>query len=265
MVHFRPGRRKSLVTFSRSNENAPRLSLGLAILGVVFLQVGRKSLLTFSSLGENACIKFDFLLYISIFLFINISPPLPSHLSHTPVLYEVYGSAHLPSHSPDTVYDPYIHAPIVRPHIPYRFIVQELLKEFSCQTRQIGVEFFYQMVGAAPQDSSYSILGYTATTYGVSSSEPYIGRHSTNKGFEGDRGLGEEHDRVRSLHIEGEADERVDDDGDDEEQPLPVAPASGFDLVTGKGKGSCNKRPDVAREVPAPTQRRKKVKALDWE
>ncbi|KAI5650761.1 hypothetical protein M9H77_36766 [Catharanthus roseus] len=203
---------------------------------------------------------------------------LPSYLSHTHVPYEVYGSAHPPSHPPDTVYDPYLHVPTIRPHIPYRSAAQESLKEFNGQSRQIGVEFFYQMVCAAQQDSSYSTLGYTTIAYGVSSSEPYIERHSIDRGFEGDKGLGEEHDRVRSLHIKGEADERVDDDGDgdgdsddagDEEQSVPVAPASGFDVRPrrGKGKGltgrSRNKRPDVAREVPAPTQRRKKVKASD--
>ncbi|KAI5683432.1 hypothetical protein M9H77_04660 [Catharanthus roseus] len=115
----------------------------------------------------------------------------------------------------------------------------------------------------------------------------------TTRGFEGDRGLGEEHDSVRSLHIEGEADEGGDDDGDgsdddqdegeddgDEEQPVLVAPASGSDgrphrekgkgitsnfmSVMSKISGSRNKRSDVAREVPAPTQRKKKVKASDW-
>ncbi|KAI5658460.1 hypothetical protein M9H77_27253 [Catharanthus roseus] len=186
-------------------------------------------------------------------------PPLPSHPSYTPVPYEPYGSSHPPSHSPDTVYDPYLHAPTVRPHIPYRFVAQKPLQEFSSQPRQIG-------------DSSYSTYGHTTTAFGFSSSEPYIERHSIDRGFEGDRGLGEEHDRVRSLHIEGEADERLDDDGDDddhddgedagdEEQHIPVAPASGSDgrprhkkgkgltgsfmSVVSKISGSRNKRPDA--------------------
>ncbi|KAI5659329.1 hypothetical protein M9H77_28122 [Catharanthus roseus] len=138
-----------------------------------------------------------------------------------------------------------------------------------------GDRFFEQMVGAVQPDSSYS-------TYDLR--------------FESDRGLGEEPDRVRSLHIGGEEDERAYDSGDgdgdddddgkdvgDEEQPVslaPVAPASGSDGRPrhGKGKGftdsfmsvmskisgSRNKRPDTARDVLAPTQR-KRVKASDWE
>ncbi|KAI5667638.1 hypothetical protein M9H77_17491 [Catharanthus roseus] len=89
-----------------------------------------------------------------------------------------------------------------------------------------------------------------------------------DRAFEGDRGLGEEYNRVQALHIEGEANEGGDDGDDDqdegeddgdEEQPVPVAYASGSD---GRSR---NKRPDVAREVLAPTQRRKKVKSSNWE
>ncbi|KAI5654856.1 hypothetical protein M9H77_32043 [Catharanthus roseus] len=126
-------------------------------------------------------------------------------------------------------------------------------------------------------------------------SQPPLQLHlSYTLGFEGNRGLGEEHDRVHALHIEGEADEGGDYGGDDdqdegedagdEEQPMPVAPvahANGFDGRSrhekGKGltgsfismmskiSGSRNKRTNVTREVPAPTQRRKKVKSSDWE
>ncbi|KAI5668669.1 hypothetical protein M9H77_18522 [Catharanthus roseus] len=61
--------------------------------------------------------------------------------------------------------------------------------------------------------------GYSHADFGISSSEPYIGRPAYrvckgDRGFEGDRGPGEKHDRVRSLYIEGEADEGSDDDGD---------------------------------------------------
>ncbi|KAI5676694.1 hypothetical protein M9H77_07644 [Catharanthus roseus] len=77
-------------------------------------------------------------------------PPLPSHPSYTLVPYEPYGFAHPPSHPPDIVYDPYLDAPTVRPHIPYRSVAQEPPQEFSSQLSQIRVEFFYQMVGAAP-------------------------------------------------------------------------------------------------------------------
>ncbi|KAI5667927.1 hypothetical protein M9H77_17780 [Catharanthus roseus] len=222
-------------------------------------------------------------------------PPLQPHLSHTPVPYEAYGSTHPPSHLPNTVYDPYLHAPTIRPRISYRSAAQEPILEFSGQPRQIGVDFFYQMIGTTPHDSSCSTHGYSHIDFGVSSSEPYIGR-PVYRVCKGDRGIGEEHDRVRSLHIKGEADQGGDDDGDsgdgnqdegedagDEEQPVPVAPASGSNghphHGKGKGKGltgnfmsmmskisgSRNKRPNVAREVLAPTQRRKKVKASNWE
>ncbi|KAI5682030.1 hypothetical protein M9H77_03258 [Catharanthus roseus] len=105
-------------------------------------------------------------------------PPLQLHLSHTPVSYELYGSTHPPSHPTDTVYDPYLHAPtIVRPHIPYRSAIQEPILEFRGQPRQIGVEFFYQMLGAAL------------------------------------RILHAAHQNILMLSM-GEADERGDDDGD---------------------------------------------------
>ncbi|KAI5657511.1 hypothetical protein M9H77_26304 [Catharanthus roseus] len=135
------------------------------------------------------------------------------------------------------------------------------------------------MVGAVQPHSSYCTHGYTAGDYGVSSSKPFMGRQSADLRFEGDRGLGEEPDRVRSLHIGGEKNERADDNGDgdgddndddgedagDEEQPVPMAhvvPASGSDGWPrhGKGKGltgSRDKRTDKALDVPAPTQRKR--------
>ncbi|KAI5661384.1 hypothetical protein M9H77_20707 [Catharanthus roseus] len=93
---------------------------------------------------------------------------------------------------------------------------------------------------------------------------------------------------VRGRHstsdLPGEADERGDDDGDggdddhdegdddgDEEQTVyvaPVAPASGSDGRPRHGKGKVltgSFIPEVARDVQAPTQKRKKVKASDWE
>ncbi|KAI5668185.1 hypothetical protein M9H77_18038 [Catharanthus roseus] len=221
-------------------------------------------------------------------------PALPSHLSHTPVTYEAYGSTHPPSHPLAAVYDPYLYAHIVHPHIPYRSSAQEPLNEFNGPTKTLGAEFFEQMVGAVPPNSSYSIHDYTAIDYSVSSSEPFIGRHSADMYFEGDMGLGEEHDRARSLHIDGEAHERVDGDGvgddhddsedaGDEEQPVPMAPVAparesdgrphheegkgltgSFMSVMSKILGSRNKRLDKARDIPAPTQR-KKVKVSNWE
>ncbi|KAI5661360.1 hypothetical protein M9H77_20683 [Catharanthus roseus] len=56
--------------------------------------------------------------------------PLQPYLSHTPVPYEPYGSAQPSSHPPDTVYDPYLHAPTIRPRIPYRSATQEPILEF---------------------------------------------------------------------------------------------------------------------------------------
>ncbi|KAI5649387.1 hypothetical protein M9H77_35392 [Catharanthus roseus] len=57
--------------------------------------------------------------------------PLQPHLSHTPVPYEPYGSAHPPSHPTNTVYDPYLHAPtVVRTRIPYRSAIKESILEF---------------------------------------------------------------------------------------------------------------------------------------
>ncbi|KAI5659391.1 hypothetical protein M9H77_28184 [Catharanthus roseus] len=98
-------------------------------------------------------------------------------------------------------------------HIPYRSSAQEPLTEFSGLSRQLGTEFFKQMIGAVQPDSSYSIHGYTAGDSGISSSEPFM----------------------RS-----------------------------FMSVISKISMSCNKRPDKARDVPAPTQR-KRVKTSDWE
>ncbi|KAI5676113.1 hypothetical protein M9H77_07067 [Catharanthus roseus] len=115
--------------------------------------------------------------------------------------------------SRDTVYDPYLQAPtIVRPRILYLSAFQEPISYDGSQARQIGVEFFYQMLGTARQDSSCSTHGYSHAGYGVSSSDHYV--------------------------------------------PGPA------DRVPERSR---NKRPDVVRDVPAPTQKRKKVKPSDWE
>ncbi|KAI5654365.1 hypothetical protein M9H77_31552 [Catharanthus roseus] len=238
-------------------------------------------------------------------------PLLHPYQSHTPVPYEPYGFAHPHSHHTDTVYDLYLPAPtVVRPRIPYLSTFQEPILYDGSQARQIGVEFFDKMLGAARQDSSCSIHGYSHAEYGISSSDHYV-PGSADRVPEGDRVFGEEQERVRSLHIQGESDERGDDDGGDgdggdgeggdgdgdggdddhddgdddgdEEQPVyvaPVAPTSGLDgrPCHGKGKGltgsllsvmskfvgSRNKRPNVVRDVPALTPKRKKVKPSDW-
>ncbi|KAI5649409.1 hypothetical protein M9H77_35414 [Catharanthus roseus] len=84
-------------------------------------------------------------------------------------------------------------------HIPYRFSAQEPLNEFSSPTRKLGVDFFDQIVGRVPLDSSFSTYGYIAIDYGVSSSKPFIGRNSRDMGLERDRGLGEEPDRFMMV------------------------------------------------------------------
>ncbi|KAI5666666.1 hypothetical protein M9H77_16519 [Catharanthus roseus] len=186
-------------------------------------------------------------------------PPLQPHLSYTPVPYEAYESVHPgPSHTPDTVYDPYLHALTIRPRIPYRSAAQESILEFSGQPRQIGV----------------NTHAYSHADFGVSSSKPYIGR-PVDRG-EVDEGGDDGGDGGDDGEDEGE-------DAGDEEQPVPVAPVAHTSVSDGrprygKGKGltrsfmsmmskisgSRNKRPDVAREVPAPTQRRKKIKSSEW-
>ncbi|KAI5650442.1 hypothetical protein M9H77_36447 [Catharanthus roseus] len=96
------------------------------------------------------------------------------------------------------------------------------------------------------------------------------------------RGLDPEPAMVGYLQIGGEDDQRVhddDDDNDDDDEPVPVAPMasaapaslSGSRPHPGKGKGltgsfmsimskisgSRNKRPNKARDVSAPTQKKK--------
>ncbi|KAI5654119.1 hypothetical protein M9H77_31306 [Catharanthus roseus] len=161
-------------------------------------------------------------------------PPFQPHMSHTRVPYEPYGSTHPPSHPTDTVCDPYLHAPtVVRPRIPYKSAIQE------------------------------SIL--------------YDGREADERGDDDGDGGDDDGD-------DGDDDQDDGDDDGDKEQTVhvaPVAPASGSDRRPrhGKGKGlagsfmwvmskfagSRNKRTEVARDVSAPTQKRKKVKASDWE
>ncbi|KAI5658292.1 hypothetical protein M9H77_27085 [Catharanthus roseus] len=163
-----------------------------------------------------------------------------------------------------------------QPHIPSHLsLAQESLTEFSGPARQLGAEFFEQMLGASNPTVHIANM-------------PFMGMHFSYLRFEDDRGLDEEPDKVRSLHIGGEEDERADDgggdddddddddddgeDAGDEEQPVTlalVAPASGSDgrrchgkrkrltdsfmSVMSKTSRSCNKRPDKACD------------ASDWE
>ncbi|KAI5654404.1 hypothetical protein M9H77_31591 [Catharanthus roseus] len=103
-------------------------------------------------------------------------PPTTSYHPYTPVPYDPYGY----SQPPQTSYDPHAHAP----SLPIR------------------TQFFEQLAGSVPVDSSYSGAEYGATARGNSSSD--VG----------------------------------DDEGDDHE-PVPVveASSSGHRLAQGKGKG----------------------------
>ncbi|KAI5681496.1 hypothetical protein M9H77_02724 [Catharanthus roseus] len=104
------------------------------------------------------------------------------------------------------------------------------------------------LVSIMVQDSSCSTHGYSHADYGVSSSNHYVPGPAN---------------REQPVYV------------------APVAPASGSDGRPrhGKGKGltgslmsvmskfawSRNKRPDVVRDVSAPTQKRKKMKPSNWE
>ncbi|KAI5658076.1 hypothetical protein M9H77_26869 [Catharanthus roseus] len=200
-------------------------------------------------------------------------PPLHPHLPRTPVPYEPYGSAHPPSHYTDTVYDLYLHAStVVRPRIPYRSAIQEPILYDGSQPRQIGVSFFIRCL----EPPVRILLAAHTSILMLSMGEGDERGDDDGDGGDGDGDGGDDDgDGGNDDHDDGY------DDGD-EEQPVyvaPVAPASGSDgrPRQGKGKGltgslmsvmsmfagSRNKRPYVARDVPALTQKRKKVKPSD--
>ncbi|KAI5683303.1 hypothetical protein M9H77_04531 [Catharanthus roseus] len=197
---------------------------------------------------------------------ISSRPPLLSHHPHTPVPYDIYGSSHPPSQPLPALYDPYVHALSVHPHIPYRSIVQEPMNEFSGPGRKLGAKFQDQMVGAVPTDSSYNTHECIATDYGISSSDPF--------------GLDPEPAMVGSLHIsredvgmvhgDSDDDDDVDDDDDGaeaggEEKPITVAPvaptsSSGSRPCPRKGKGLTGSFILVMSKIVG-----KKAKSSDWE
>ncbi|KAI5672815.1 hypothetical protein M9H77_13179 [Catharanthus roseus] len=100
------------------------------------------------------------------------------------------------------------------------------LNEVSGPGVQLGASFFDQLMSRVPVYSSYSRTDYTATNYGIPSSEPCLGRDSGDIGLEGDKDRSEEHDMVGSLHIRKEDDKLVF-----------VAPASSSGVRPGPGKG----------------------------
>ncbi|KAI5670861.1 hypothetical protein M9H77_11225 [Catharanthus roseus] len=163
-------------------------------------------------------------------------------------------------HRGDADLGPITDMTVVRPRIQYRSAVQEPILEFRGQPRQIGVEFFYQMLGAAPQDSSCSTHGYSHIEYGVSSSDPYVS--GLQIGFFRVIALLARSKKESDLYIFRERRMR------ETVYVAPVAPASGSDGSPrhGKGKGlTASFIPEVTRDVLAPTQKRKKVKTSDWE
>ncbi|KAI5666162.1 hypothetical protein M9H77_16015 [Catharanthus roseus] len=144
-------------------------------------------------------------------------PPLQPHLSHTPVPYEPYRSAHPPSHPTDTIYDPYLHAPTT-----------------------IG---FLRVIGLLARNKKES--------------DPYIFRERRRREVMM-MVMVVMMIRMRVMMMERSS-------------PIccTCSTSSGLDRRPrhGKGKGlrSRNKRPEVAHDVPAPIQKRKKVNASDWE
>ncbi|KAI5648211.1 hypothetical protein M9H77_34216 [Catharanthus roseus] len=169
-----------------------------------------------------------------------------------------YGSTHPHSQPPPAVYDPYLAAPTIRPHIPYRSSAQEPLTEWL-----------------APSSTTLRIayMVNTAGDYGISSSEPFMGEAMRSLTRSDPCILGDR--RMRELMMvvgdnndnDGGGDGDGEDAGDEEQSvPLaPVAPASGSDGWPhhGKEKGLTSSFMS-ARDVPAPTQG-KRVKASNWE
>ncbi|KAI5668456.1 hypothetical protein M9H77_18309 [Catharanthus roseus] len=149
------------------------------------------------------------------------------------------------------VYDPYAHAPSLPIRIPsldptqYFSKTQIPLNEVSGSGLHLGAQFFEQLAGSVPVDSSYNGADYGATDCGNSLSDAGLGRDSSTS-------RSEEAVRIGSLRIhsgEDDEDKREDDgghddddngDGDsDDDEPVPVAQASssGHRPAPDKGKG----------------------------
>ncbi|KAI5658965.1 hypothetical protein M9H77_27758 [Catharanthus roseus] len=158
----------------------------------------------------------------------------------------------------------------------YFFKIQIPLNDVSGPRLQLGAQFFEQLAGSVPVDSSYSGADYGATDYGNPSSDVGLGRHSGTS-------QSKEAVTVGSLRIhrgEDDKDEREDDgghdddgdgDGDgDDNEPIPVAQASssGHRPAPGKGKSkivrSRQKKPEKLCPATNPMQR-KKAKNDGWE
>ncbi|KAI5682891.1 hypothetical protein M9H77_04119 [Catharanthus roseus] len=179
-------------------------------------------------------------------------PPPQSHLSHTPVPYEPYGSAQPSSHPTDTIYDPYLHALTIRPRIPYRSTTQKPILEFIAPPLKIlhaahmGIlmlsmvfQLLFLMHGGLQ-------IGYVRVILALrmigglerrkKESNPYILRERRMREDEGD-------------------------DAGDEEQPVHVAPmahSSGSDGHPrhGKGKGLTGSFMSVMSKIAGPRNKR---------
>ncbi|KAI5677269.1 hypothetical protein M9H77_08219 [Catharanthus roseus] len=125
-------------------------------------------------------------------------PPTTSYHPYTPLRYVPYGY----SQPPQTSYDLYAHAP----SLPIRMPSLDPAQYFS--NTQIPLnEFFEQLAGSVPVDSSYSSADYGATNSGNPSSDAGLGRDSGTF-------WSEEAVRIGSLCIrsgENDEDEREND------------------------------------------------------
>ncbi|KAI5666520.1 hypothetical protein M9H77_16373 [Catharanthus roseus] len=157
------------------------------------------------------------------------------------------------------------------------------LNDVSGPGLQLGAQFFEQLAGFVPVDSSYSGAKYGATACGNFSSDVGVGSlriHSSegNKDEHEDDGGHEDGHDDDGGHDDDD-DDGSDDDGDDHELvPVVEASSSGHRLAPSKRKGltgsfmsvmskiagSRQKRPEKSRPPTNPMQR-KKSKNDSWE
>ncbi|KAI5678839.1 hypothetical protein M9H77_09789 [Catharanthus roseus] len=175
-------------------------------------------------------------------------PPLQPHLSHTPVPYEPYGSAQPSSHPPDTIYDPYLHAPTIRPRIPYRSATKEPILELIGQPKQIGTEILHAAhMGILMLSMVFHLLFLTYRGLQIG----YVREILALRVIGGLERSKKESDPYILRDMMG-------DDAGDEEQPVYVAYASGSDgrPYHGKGKGLIGSFMSVMSKIAGPRNKR---------